>query len=63
MWIYVCICRKSACNGSDGEKKDGNDLDDSIAMAADLHEVTAAQYEFVFHALCYVSAITIHTLR
>ena len=58
--LCLCGCRKSACNGSDSELKDGDDMAaDNVAMAADLHEVRASQCEFVFHASFYMSVVFI----
>jgi len=44
-YVYVCSCRKSPA--SDGEKRDGDDINvDNIAMADDLNEVRASQCAF-----------------
>jgi len=42
-FVLLYTCRKSSCNSSDSEKKDGEDMDvDTVAVAADLNEVIAA---------------------
>jgi len=56
--VNVYIRRKSACNSSNGEKRDGDDMDaDSIAMGADLNEVISLWCESVFYASLHLSVV------